>query len=82
MAYIISSNCYWSLINYFNYACFPYHELLRIRFNSLFLNHLDTADLYVPLFVVQSLLGVTSVFFHCTFAETSVIAFTVRDSFC
>jgi hypothetical protein len=82
MSYTVSSNSYWSLVNYFNYACFSCHELLGIRFNSLSLNYLDTTDLYVSRFVIQSLLGVSFVFFHCTFVEICVITFTVRDSFC
>jgi hypothetical protein len=73
MSYTIFSNSYYILFNYFNYACFPCHELLGIRFNALSLNPLDTADLYVSLFVIQSLLGVSFVFSQCTSVENSVI---------
>ena len=81
MSCTIFSISYYSLINYFNYACFPRHELLGIRFNSLSLNPLHLSDLYVPQFVTQSLLDVSFVFFQFTFAEVFATAFTVRDGF-
>jgi hypothetical protein len=73
MSCTIFSNSYYSLFNYFNYACLSCHARLGIRFNSLSLNALDTADVNVSRFVIQSLLGVPFVFSQCTSVEICVI---------